>query len=299
MKVCRGIFWIFILFALVSGQSAAIIGYDIEAHVNSTTFEFHRETQEMNFQLSGSVDGSGNFSRYSDLQGFAGVEARSRSASPLKGNLSYEEKVLLQSREGPVVIKATLESEPVVLNPPGGQDGNIPNEAAGLYADERWPTYYANYKKVSYAGPGMWSSEVYNNDGDVVASSHSSWKLAETSLYRAYINRSLLLADITSDGITAARFTNRSSSYALSLDWIGQSAHLGVLKQSQSSNSVSQISQDYVGSLKTSVQVSMNEYFADRPEAPGWLDCCCIETNDPYLTTPSEYRPLISCIFQP
>ncbi len=125
---------------LLIGTASAKMGYEIEARVNSTSWDIHRSTQHLGLDMSGSVVGSGFFSKRTNIQGFAGIESEEASYSSL-GNLRYDELIKLRGREGPVVVTTALKSG---ANKSTNESHIIVNESANITIDERWPTYFAN-----------------------------------------------------------------------------------------------------------------------------------------------------------
>lgn len=263
-----------ILGAILIPISDAKIGYDVTARVNSTSWSVHRSTHNLNFEMSGSISGSGSFSKLTHIQNFAGIESRELSSSSA-GQLNYDELIQLQSLEGPVSIVAKLKSG---TNESINESVNIPREQGedfiNLEIDERWPTRFANYKKISYLGPGIRTRESYHNNQDVVSTSIDSWKLYKESIYQAHINRSVTSVKITSDDVTETTFANKSSRYGLSLVTIGSSTNLDVIRLDESGAPKLLISQNYLGEHRMNLNITMNDWVPPTEEPKEWLSCC-------------------------
>lgn len=130
---------------------------------------------------------------------------------------------MLQSSEGPVAVGTKLKSESI----------ESINDIL-IDIDERWPTRFANYKKISYLGPGIRTRESYLNNGDVVETSIDSWRLTKESAYQAHINRTVTSVNITADDVGESISSNRSSRYGLALETIGSSTRLDVMRLDES-----------------------------------------------------------------
>lgn len=274
-RLTRLLLVVLVGFFLVA-PSAAKIGYDIVATVGSSEWELHRSTQQFNFQLGGYVNGSGNFSKYTNIDGFGGVEVKERSSSTQPGRLSYEETMLLKSREGPVVITTELKSKTTEYkNDSTNESVKVKiNESAKIEVDERWPTTLVNYKKLSYFGPGIRTQEDYNNNGDVVATSINSWRLSKESLYETHINRTVVSVNITSSDVFEEIFNNKSSRYRVNLNSVGSLTHLNVVQRAPDEGCAVGISQDYLGEEKMSLDLSMVGWVPPLEVPKEWLECC-------------------------
>ncbi len=296
-----GIRWVglvFILSLLLTSPSYAVIGYDITAQVGSIGFTLHRATQNLDLSVDGTVSGNGNFSRLTHINELAGVEADEKSSCTKKSDLNYSEQLRLQSREGPVYVVLNLQSNNnTIINEPNPVYVlNQLNQFADIYVDEHWPTYFANLKKISYYGPGIRTSERYVNNGDVVESYIDSWKLNKASLYRTYINRTIIDVNVTPSGVFLDKSQNKSSSYILGMQSTGSLTHIDVaqrgseaLKYGRGNDIINGISEDYRGQQGINLQVTMNGYIVKQPtEQIDWLPCCGLPGNSIYEIQPTE-----------
>jgi hypothetical protein len=169
------------------------------------------------------------------------------------------------------------------------------NEFADINVDEHWPTYFANLKRISYYGPGIRTSERYVNNGDVVASNIDSWKLNKASLYRTYINRTIIDVSITPSGVFLDKSQNKSSSYILGMQSTGSLTHIdvaqrgsAVLKFGRGNEIISGISEDYRGQQTINLKVGMNGYIVKQPtEQIDWLPCCGLPGYSIYEILPA------------
>lgn len=148
-------------------------------------------------------------------------------------------------------------------------------DSASISIDEAWPAGYASYKKLSYKGPGIRTSDYNENDGDAIISSVESWKLEKESLYRTYSNRTVWDVFITPADVIVKKGTNKSSFYALNLNSIGSLTHLGVVRQSQSQQQPEvRISEDYSGQHNITLKISMDDNVYRKRDEDSWLPCC-------------------------
>jgi len=240
----------------------AEIGYYVDARVNSTSWSIERSTRDLSCHITGSVSGYGSFSKLTHIQNFVGIESRELSSSS-SGNLSYDEILMLQSSEGPVAVGTKLKSESI----------ESINDIL-IDIDERWPTRFANYKKISYLGPGIRTRESYLNNGDVVETSIDSWRLTKESAYQAHINRTVTSVNITADDVGESISSNRSSRYGLALETIGSSTRLDVMRLDESGEPKLRISQDYLGEERMNLNITMCDYVPSTEEENNWLECC-------------------------
>ena len=270
-----GIRWILVVLSLSAflvPPVSAWMSYDIIASAGGHVFSLHRSTMYMNFSVDGSVEGSGNFSRWSDIKKFAGIEAMETTSCTKPSDLSYDERIRLMSREGPLVVVVHLESidltnetHPVV----------ILEESGYLQVDEAWPTGYADYKNISYSGPGIKTMERYVNNGDVIATSIDSQKLTKESLYRGVTNRSIWFVNLAKNGPFVNRASNKTSYYALEMSSNGSLTSLDVINRDEPGKEVkSQVSQDFVGQQTMRLRINMEETIIYNREDDNWLDCC-------------------------
>jgi len=252
------------------------MGYDIIATVNGETLVIHRTTEYINVSMDGSVKGTGNFSKLTHISQFAGIETNELTASPKESDLDYAERLLLLSRYGPAYATVDLQSINLsnqTTNPPVILSGS-----ADVVVDEAWPTYFADYKKISYLGPGMISLEKYDNNGDVVSKYLDTWKLSKESLYQTYINRSIIEFNLSANGIHVERYTNRSSLYQLSQSSIGAAMRLNVTQRSLN-GVATKVSQDYVGSHEMNLRIRMSDVINKTIPDDPWLDCCSDDSD--------------------
>jgi hypothetical protein len=267
IKLC---IMIFLLFTLIY-PSGAKMGYDIVATAGGPTFELHHSTKYMSFSLDSSVRGSGNFSRLNSITDITGVSAKEATSSAKNGSLNYSEQIRLATREGPVLVTASLNSY------------NLSNQAysslrfadsAQINVEENWPTSFANLKRIAYAGPGIRTRERYENNGDVVATSINSWKISKVSIYRAYRNRTIISAGITPEEVKVDVATNKSSSYALNLQTTGELTNLDVIERGPSGEIANRVTEDYRGSQNMNLLIKMNSILLKPRMNETWLDCC-------------------------
>jgi len=160
----------------------------------------------------------------------------------------------LQCREGPVSVTTKLKSG---TNESTNESLNISSdEFINIEIDERWPARFANYKKISYLGPGIRTRENYQNNGDIVATSIDSWRLNKESLYQAQINRSITSVNITSGDVVELTLANKSIRYGMSLESIGSSTHIDLMRLMESGIPKLLISQDYLGEERMNLNIS-------------------------------------------
>jgi hypothetical protein len=275
-RACTAKILIIVLLFSFALPSEGRIGYDIKATTNSAKWEIHRSTQELTFSLNGSTTGTGNFSKYIRTQNFGGINSAESSYS-LSGSLYYKEMTLLKTLEGPVSVKTKLVD--IEIETPN--ETKIDLSTGDIEIQEQWPTYYANLKQIRYLGPGIRTKEVYENNGDIITNSLNSWKLNKESLFKAYTNKTVILVNLTPSRVYEERFSNKSSTYILNLETTGDHASLGVVKKKYFTTerfgrpeTESQIYQDYVGDLNTTLKLKVDESIILNPPDDSWLPCC-------------------------
>lgn len=281
-----------VLISIFALPTEGIIGYDIKATVDSNTWEIHRSTQEQTFSSNCSATGIGKFSKYARIQKFGGMNS-AESAYALLGNYYNKEMTLLKALEGPVSVKTKFED--IIILPDDLNDTTYNLSTGQLEIQEQWPTYVASYKQTRYLGPGIRTKEMYENNGDVVTSSVNSWKLNKESLFKAYLNKTVIRVDLAPSSIVERRFYNKSSSYRLGLQTTGDLASLGVVRNKHFNASSrfgrveteNQIYQEYVGNLNMSLAIKMDDYIIINTPDDEWLPPCCFGG---YLTMPTYYQ---------
>lgn len=261
----------FALFAILVPTTSARMGYDITVNVDGAHWAIHRQTMQSIFSLNATTIGSGKFSKYSHINGFAGIGAKETASSSQPGFLKYEEQKLLQAREGPVIITAALSSS---INE-SENETHINVSAGDVTVDERWPTYFASRKLVSYLGPGMRCNDEFMNNGDTVSSSLDSWKLSEYEFYMAHVNRSYIHVKFIPPNARIEWNENKSSRFNLGINTTGSSAGIKIVQRDLMGDEPKlEISQDYVGQQNMVFKVNMGDFVLIPTEDTGWLDCC-------------------------
>jgi hypothetical protein len=268
------------------------MGYDIVATVDSTKWVIHRYTVNFLFSKEENIAGNGNFSRYRYINNIAGMNTKEQSYS-LAGNLTHEEKLIMRASEGPVVISIGLDD---YTFPDENYTENMTLDvsSAKISIDERWPAYFADYKKISYLGPGIASRDYYDNNGDIVSNSAKSWKLSKESYYRGYLNRTIIDVNIAPGSVIENRYRNSSSRYHLLMKSIGEKTQLGIVRQKMYTNETKfgrpdrylVMSQDYVGQFNIALSVDMDNFVDRVKEDDDWMPCCF----GGYLTEPTYYQ---------
>jgi hypothetical protein len=294
MQATKYIFTLFLIVNMLILPAHCIMGYDIIATVDSTKWVIHRYTENMLFSKEENIVGKGNFSRYRQISNIAGMDTTEQSYS-LGGDLSHEEKLLMRTSEGPVVISIGLADYfvPDDENDPENVAIDV-SSSADISIDEKWPAYFADYKNISYIGPGVTSRDYYDNNGDMVTNSIGSWKLSKQSYYRSYLNRTLIDVHIAPGSAIEKRYRNSSSRYSLLQDSVGEKTQLDIVRQRMYTDETKfgrpeiyqTLSQDYVGQQKISLAIDIAN-IVDRVKADdAWLDCCF----GGYLGMPKSYR---------
>lgn len=261
----------FALIAILAQNTSARMGYDITVNVDGANWAIHRHTMQSIFLVNATTSGSGKFSKYSRIEGFAGIGAKETASSSQPGILKYEEQKLLKATEGPVIITAALSSS---INE-SENETRISVSSGDVTVDERWPTYFASRKLISYLGPGMRSKDEFTNNGDFVSSSLDSWKLSEYEYYRAHVNRSYVHVKFTPPNVRIEWNQNKSSMFNLGINTTGSSAGIKVVQRNLMDDKPKlEISQDYVGQQNMVFKVNMGDFVRMPNDDLGWLDCC-------------------------
>jgi len=281
-----------LLLFLFLTPSFAYMGYDIRVNGTGVSWEISRATQNIDFSMDGTILGEGNFSRFTHVQGLAGIKADERSSSTRGGNLNFVEKMLLLSQDGPVVVTYNLNS----INITNTNNVTINTGSADIDIDEAWPAYFANYKKIDYLGPAISTAERYENNRDTFASAIDSRKLTKQSIYSTNINRTLIHVETTPGRVLESWDSNKSSLYAMDLQTIGSLAHLDITRQSASGDLLSQISEDYKGQVKIGLRANMSDSVYPPSINDNWLPCCTGGYSDMSEATESSIaESLINC----
>jgi hypothetical protein len=129
----------------------------------------------------------------------------------------------------------------------------------------------------------------------IVTGSVDSWKLNKESLFKAYLNKTVIRVDLTPSSVVERRFYNKSSSYRLGLQTTGDHASLGVVRNKHFNASSrfgrteteNQIHQEYIGNLNMSLAIKMDDYIIINTPDDEWLPSCCFGG---YLTMPTYYQ---------
>lgn len=266
-----------LILLLIMPSANGIMGYDISARANDSSLEIHRSIQEIKFDSSGLINGFGNFSRYGNIEGFAGIRTHELSSSSWPGRIGYADKIALRTGEGPVLITARLQSD--VIYSGDNTDWNrseklAASEYVNVDIDENWRAYLANQKKILYSGPGIRVNEIYENNGDYVKSSIDSWELSRDSLYRTALNRTIISANLTPQGVFLDEFSNKSSIFLLNQGSVGRKTHIDLGQIGHSHDAESRIIEDYIGQQNITMALNMGDWIMKPEYEDAWLDCC-------------------------
>jgi len=272
-----------LVFYLFIPSANGIMGYDISARVNDSILGIHRSIQEMKFNAAGIVDGFGSFSRYSSIEGFSGIRAHDISSSPRPGRIGYADQFALRMGEGPVQIKAMLQSN-------GEYSGNDSNfnesqkmsisEYGTIEVDEKWKAFMGSRKRILYSGPGMRAEEIYENNGDYMKSSLESWELSRESLYQTALNRTLISANLTAQGVNMNHYSNKSTVFMLDHRSVGRNTHIDIRRMNspnEAEKADCRIIEDYIGQQNINMSLNMGDWIMKQDDDRGWLDCCSSE----------------------
>lgn len=263
--------------AAILPPSHGLIGYDIVATVDSNKWEIHRSTQAMYFNLNSTSAGSGSFSKYQRINRLDGMNSGESSYS-LNGSVNYKEGLYLRAVEGPVTVKTKFED--IEITDPN--ETTIDLSTGNIEIREQWPTYVASYKWVRYTGRKISVRDYYENNGDIVHSSIQAKSLNKENFFKAYINRTVITVNLTPTVVKETRFANKSSEYTLLVKAKGTSTHLDLMQNKFFSESepfgrpdtVSLVSQDYVGDHNISIKAKMEQSIILPEEPDSWLQCC-------------------------
>ena len=274
--ICIPVALIFLfLFAsalLFVSSTNARMGYDITATVGSSSLVIHRSTQEFLYSSKDLIKGSGNFSRFSRINGFAGVKSSELTSATTPSKLEYGSQTLLRSREGPVQITINMEGG---INESEDEPNINLTDSAEIHIIEYWPTYFAQTKKIKYFGEGIWNRERYENNGEVVSNSIQSWKLSKESLFAARINNTIISAYITPTSKDLNIFMNSTTRYNLNMESIGSNTHIDASQSRSSGGLEALISEDYSGEQKILLKMLMTDTVKQpRNSSYGWLGNC-------------------------
>jgi len=294
-------------FVLSSPLASGIMGYDINARVDSSVWSLHRSTTNLTFICDDNVSGSGKFSRLSNLQDLAG-HAKDESSYSLNGSLEYIEKVRFLINEGKVIIKADINEYEIPFDADASQDSesggiNITNNSANIIVDEQWPSSFIDYKSMKYSGSGIRTKDIYCNNGDEVSTSFYSTELQKESLYRAAVNRTMISAQITPEAVKEDRNMNKTSIFILNSFSEGPSVNLEFSRSMPYSESGRfgrmtpnvLISEDYSGSQLIRLKVGMNEsVLSPSDDGLQWLPCCS-EANQSFSDEHLDAQDIFDC----
>jgi hypothetical protein len=255
-----------LILASTVGFSLGKTGYNIDVSVGGTAWHISRFAENMSFNNYENITGAGNFSRYNHVNGISDFGFTEKSSAVRGGDISLDQQTRFFSREGPVAIGYTLNSAAS-----GTTSQPKLSESAEVKIDEVWPFYFINYKNLHYVGHGIKNpirnSEMYDNNGDVIATSSDSYSLQKESVYASFNNRTLITTDVYPYGVVEDRASNKSSSYVLSMKSIGSLSSLDVVQGRPSDeagtkltdDAAAQISQDYRGLVNMNLRIASKQ----------------------------------------
>ena len=285
---CINLIIIILIIIISFPLTSALMGYDINARVNSSTWSIHRSTMNMTFTCDDKVSGSGNFSRSSHLH--EAGHSKDESSYSLNGSIDYQEKVRFLAREGNVTIKANMFEYEYPITSDASPTGepeekvNVVDSSASIIVDEQWPSAFIDYKSLKYSGSGVRTRDTYYDNGDKVSTSFQSTQLQRESLFQAVTKRMIISALITPEAVKEERNMNKTSTFVLNSVSEGPSVDLEFSRSQpyKESNRFGRmtpdilISEDYSGRQGISLKVGMNESIFNPfdNETQDWLPCC-------------------------
>ncbi|NPV61340.1 MAG: hypothetical protein HPY61_01695 [Methanotrichaceae archaeon] len=277
---------VLLILALSIVVSDGKIGYSIGASAGGTSWIIDRYTQNLSLNLVENIAGSGNFSRYNRIEGNSGMKYLERSSAVSGGTTTINQTSKLICIEGPVYITYALQdSMREIENPETEYSRLSSNGTAKIMIDEFWPSFFSNYKKITYRGRGIKNLERYNNNEEIISTYTDSWMLTKESLYSYFNNRTKVEAKVTPSGVLEEYRSNESSIYLLEHKSIGSLSHIEFSKEKPLSkenkwpaeDSELHLSQDYKGHVEMKLKITRGRSFLPGPltqESDEYLPCC-------------------------
>jgi hypothetical protein len=257
-KKVRLLILISMLFAIPISEGR--IGYEIDVYVNNSTTGSHwgigQSTSVLNWNYESKVSGDGNYSKYADIQGLAGMN-RKENTFANNGHITAKDVQNVIGRFGWIDI------DEVVTNKA---------ERYTLDINESLPAGISDQNQIIYRGKGIYMRESYENNNNKIMTNYYATKFSKTIDYRSYYQNALIHADIIPGRICADVLRNYGMGFALS------SISDKSLRFVYDSNGLV-IDQSYVGNFNLNKKIQMGQKFIKDEQEDDNLNCCSSGSN--------------------
>jgi len=251
-------FWLillFLVFIFLFHSTQAKVGYDIHVVVNNSTMssEWSRSqsTDILSFKAEGVCNGDGKFSKYVDIDGFAGQSLKETGYSN-PGRLISKSAIQVKSDEDWLYIV---------------ESGKNDSELYTVEINESLPTFVYSEEDLYYSGEGIRTRSVYVNNEDEIYTRYYATRLLKSHRYGGIYSNSLITAEVTPSRAEELVLTNYTTAFRISSQSDRYSG-LGYVSEGEL------IEQRYVGSFTINQVISSKRMFNLDDEEGDWLGCC-------------------------
>ncbi|NPV63160.1 MAG: hypothetical protein HPY61_11135 [Methanotrichaceae archaeon] len=189
-----------VILAVLLATSSAKIGYSINVRVNGSDWGWSQSTNMLSLKMESIVNGDGNFSKWTSVDGFAGNGLKENTHAG-EGKVYSEDSLNVVSIEKYIHITEKV------------------NEESNRYIaeiNESLPTVVHYKSNIYYKGNGIFSRKKYVTEFNTISTDYYANLLTQSSNYAGVYSNSIIRADITSDYRDVREMSNRSMAFMLS-----------------------------------------------------------------------------------
>lgn len=273
---------IFIMATVALTLNANAVSWSSSVDTNSTHWSIYRQTSNINFDLSGTIDGNvspvdfhgrvlGAYQAYYSEVGSNDVRLRDRT-SALQGRYKSEDAINMQSN-------ADNDIDILVIKPVG-------TDVYTIDYYEQWPVSLTSSRNIAYSGQQINDREFEGNNGDFVGSNflynHELSKESRLVMGLQRMNATVLSIN---DSILQSEFEpTKYLGYLITANTAGisdlwyrfSSPHYDVKHQNYPS--LSEGDERYYGTFGLARKIEMRSTFENYDTSEyDWLPCCCTD----------------------
>lgn len=270
-----------VLFLVISSSAYGRVGYSICTTVSndkgeSNTYCISQTTNILKFGFDSKISGTGNYSKYKSISGFAGLGLKDTSHAK-KGRLIGRETIGLTSQLGWIQINeegiTTYSTDPDFEEfPPAIPPSD--NDQYTIVVNESLPTVLLNDERINYKGEGISSRSIYVQNDEKIVTNYQAKNFEKSATFFGTFLDSRTYAKVTPVSTTERSFVNKGFVFKTSSS-SDQYSGVGYESGKTSMESIYRGSfklQNTFSSQVTSLAKNFNQSY--EKEEIGWLPCC-------------------------
>ncbi|HWQ19695.1 MAG TPA: hypothetical protein VN455_07940 [Methanotrichaceae archaeon] len=234
--------------------SEAKMGYDIAVNVNGLHWSRSQSTEFLNLRMDSACNGVGNSSKYVKITGLAGIGMKDTTHSS-KGKLISEERLNLSS----YWVSTDIE-----------ESYNISTHQFIADINETMPTFLSDENSLVYQGDGIYSRNLYQNNGDDISTDYLGSYLSKAIRYAGIYKNAKIHTVVGPTSVDETVFKNEAWAFRLSSE---SDTYSGLRYKGKDGI----LDDSYAGAFKVEEKMLKGFDFSTtefEEKSEGWLECC-------------------------